>query len=76
MLHNGIRIFGHPRSEESIKLLREHLVKFHKDKDGDSLSCRFGELLQRIEDMECSMKATWNSYMRTGEELKKLKEKQ
>lgn len=55
MLHNGNRVFGHARSEESIKLLREHLVKHHTDKDGDSLFCRFDELMLRVQDME----ATW-----------------
>jgi len=76
MLHNGNRIFGHLRSEESIKLLREHLVKLHEDGDGDSLSVRFSELLNRVRDMECSMEATWNCYLRTAGEVKALKEKQ
>ena len=76
MLHDGNRVFGNLRSEESIKLLREHLVKLHEDGDGDSLCVRFSELLNRVVDMECSMEATWKCYMRTCEELKKLKEKQ
>jgi hypothetical protein len=76
MLHNGNRINGHLRSEESIKLLREHLIKFHKDKDENSLWCRFNELLCRIDDMEISHAATWNSFLNAAEELKKTKEKQ
>ena len=74
MLHNGNRINGHPRSEESIKLLREHLIKFHKDKDENSLWCRFNELLCRIDDMEISHAATWTSFISTTEELTKIME--
>jgi len=75
MLHNGNRINGHPRSEESMKLLGEHLIKFHKDKDKNSLWCRFCELMRRVRDMECSMESTWNCFLSTAEELKKTKEK-
>jgi hypothetical protein len=75
MLHNGNRINGHSRSEQSIKLLREHLVTLHEDGDGDSLSVRFSELLNRVVDMECSMEATWKCYLRTAEQLKLLKDK-
>ena len=75
MLHNGNRISGHPRSEESIKLIRKHLVTLHEDGDGDSLLCRFEELERRILDMECSMEATWNSYLEVLKELDKDKKK-
>jgi hypothetical protein len=75
MLHNGNRVFGNLRSEESIKLLREHLVTLHEDGDGDSLFCRFDEIMLRVQDMECSMGATWNCYLRTLGEVKELKEK-
>ena len=74
MLHNGNRINGHPRSEESIKLIREFLVKFHKDREDDSLFVRFGELQQRIESLECSLEATWNTMLTIAEEAKKQKE--
>jgi len=40
------------RYEESCRLLTAHLVKSHKDKDGDSLFCRFGEIEQYIEDLQ------------------------
>jgi hypothetical protein len=71
MLHNGNRINGHPRSEESIKLLNEFLVKFHDDGDRDSLSVRFGELQQRIESLECDLVGTWNAYLKLAEQVKK-----
>lgn len=74
MLHNGNRINGHFRSEESIKLIRESLVKSHKDKDDDSLYVRFNEILQRVESLECSLDATWNGLLSISEQLKNTKE--
>lgn len=76
MLHNGNRIHGHTRSEESIKLIREYLVKCHKDKDDNSLFVRFGELQQRIESLECSLESTWNSFVCIAEQVKILKQKE
>jgi hypothetical protein len=64
MLHNGIKIKGHPRSEESIKLLREHLVSLHDDGDDDSLFVRFGELLRRIEELEIMCQTNWNCFLK------------
>ncbi len=52
---------------ESIKMISEHLVKSHKDKDDDSLFCRFGELLGYVSDLEISYDATWNSYLKALE---------
>jgi hypothetical protein len=61
MLHNGNMINGHRRSEESIRLIREHLVHHHDDGDNDSLFVRFNEILQRVESLECSLDATWKT---------------
>jgi hypothetical protein len=74
MLHNGNRINGHPRSEESVKLICEYLVKCHKDKDDNSLYVRFCELLQRIETLECNLESTWSCFMAAAEQHKKDKE--
>ena len=60
MLHDGIRINGHPRSEESMRLLREHLVSFAEDGDDNSLWVRFNELTQRIKGLEIMVEANWN----------------
>jgi hypothetical protein len=62
---------GHERSQESIKLLGEHLIKLHKDRDENSLFVRFGELLHRVESMEIDREAIWRGYINT---LKKNKE--
>ena len=52
------------RFKESIDLITKHLVKIHKDKDENSLFCRFNELIVYIEDMEICYRSTWNSYLR------------
>jgi len=54
------------RFEESRKLIREHLVKSHNDKDDDSLFVRFSEIGQYIEDL------IWekDSWKRVGEAIK------
>lgn len=67
-------VMDHPRSEESIRLIQEHLVKVFVDGDGDSLLCRFGEILHRIEDQQVSARGTWNYLIKTLEELKQQKE--
>ena len=64
------KVFGHPRSEESILLLSSFLVKHHLDKDADSLFVRFNELLKRIEALECDAEATHESYLRVAKILK------
>lgn len=64
MLHDGNKILGHPRSEESIKLLTAHLVHIHEDGDGDSLFVRFSELLARVKDQEMQAGVTWNMYLK------------
>lgn len=74
MLHQGNRINGHPRSEESMRLLREHLVSFAEDGDDNSLFVRFNELTQRISALEIMVEANWNCFVRCAEERKNLKE--
>jgi len=40
------------RITESRDLIRKHLVKSHKDKDGDSMFVRFGELSIHLEELQ------------------------
>lgn len=48
------------RFEENYNLIRKYLVKCHTDKDGDSLFCRFSELMQHVEDLEGDVRS-WKS---------------
>lgn len=73
MIHDGNKIFGDEESEESIKLIKRFLLSHHIDGDDDSLFCRFGKLLMRMEEQEISSRATWNSYIRVLGENKELK---
>jgi hypothetical protein len=72
MLTNGIRIHGHSRSEESIKLLREHLVTLHIDKDDNSLFVRFNELTRRIEELEIMVDVNWNCFIAAAKKSEEL----
>jgi hypothetical protein len=74
MLHDGIKINGHPRSEESIQLLRKHLVRLHDDGDDNSLFVRFGELLRRIEELEFMCESNWRCFISATEQQKKNKD--
>ena len=69
------KIFGDKRSEESIKLIDAHLAKLHKDKDANSLWCRFNEILGKIQDLEMDNEATFNHLIKVIEENSTLKKK-
>jgi len=66
----GYKVLKHERSMESIQLIREHLVTFADDGDEDSLFCRFGDILNRVDDLEHKLEGTWNTLIRTLKEHK------
>jgi len=45
------------RREESFDLLRKHLVRFHADKDNDSLFVRLGEIMQDFDELRFRVKS-------------------
>jgi hypothetical protein len=51
-------IISKERYEESEELIRRHLAPFHKDKDVNSLSCRFGELMQEYEELQWKLRSS------------------
>jgi hypothetical protein len=71
MLNDNNKIYGDPRSEESMKLISSFLIKHHTDKDENSLWVRFNQLMGKAHDQELDHRATWNSYLRVVEEKMK-----
>ena len=50
------------RYAESCKLITNHLVKSHRDKDGNSLFCRFGEIEQYIEELHFQLRSVDSAF--------------
>lgn len=56
-------------------MLKAHLVKFHKDKDDDSLWVRFCEILSEIETRQFDIEATFSHLLSVIKENTTLKKK-
>lgn len=76
MIHDGNKIFGDARSEESIQLISKFLVGLHKDKDENSLWVRFNSLMNRAFDQQISSEATFKAYIKVLAENKQNKTSQ
>lgn len=59
MLTNSNKIIGHSESEKTIQEILELLGR-----EDEELRLKFICLIQRVEDIQCGLDATWNSYLK------------